>query len=265
MASMRLWRLSLWNIFWLLFAVLYFFVPLWGTVEFSLETGSGKYGFDAYRSVLQDPSLKDSFILSLKLLFATITLSTALMIPTVYWLNLKVRRLKPIIDFLALLPLVVPPIILAVGLLRVFNSFPWLISGPQILALAYVVLALPFTYRSLDAGMRAIDLHTLTEAAQSMGAGWATILLRVIVPNLRFAILSATFLTATLVLGEYSIASLMLFNTFPVYMEYIGETQANPAAALAVISLGLTWLCILGIFFLGRGYSRRQPQIGGSR
>ena len=44
--------------------------------------------------------------------------------------------------------------------------------------------------------MRAIDLQTLTEAAQSLGAGWITILLRVLLPNMRYAMLSAAFLTS---------------------------------------------------------------------
>ncbi|MDQ2830884.1 MAG: spermidine/putrescine ABC transporter permease, partial [Chloroflexota bacterium] len=129
----------------------------------------------------------------------------------------------------------------------------------------YVILALPFTYRSLDAGIRAIDLHTLTEAAQSVGASWTTILLRVILPNLRFAMLSSAFLTITLVMGEFTISSLLLFNTFAVYVEYTGETKANPAAALAMISFALTWAAMLGVLWLGRGIGRRQVQIGGTR
>ena len=77
--------------------------------------------------------------------------------------------------------------------------------------------------------------------------------------------LSAAFLTITLVLGEYTMASLMLFNTFAVYVEYTGETQANAAAALAIISFALTWVAMLGILFLGRGVGRRQTQVTGTR
>jgi putative spermidine/putrescine transport system permease protein len=258
-------HLSPWHLFWLLLAALYFLVPLYATVQFSLETGPNRYGFGAYAEIINDPSFVQSFLFSLRLAVETVALSTILMVPTVYWVNLKLPRLRRVVEFIAVLPLVVPPVTLAVGLLRVFHSLIWLASSPQILVLAYVILALPFTYRSLDAGMRAIDLHTLTEAAQSLGASWPTILLRVILPNLRSAVLSAAFLTVTLVMGEYTIASLLLFNTFAVYVEYIGNTKANPAAALAIISFGLTWLAMLGIQFLGRGGGRRQAQIGGTR
>jgi putative spermidine/putrescine transport system permease protein len=262
---MRGGRLGIPNIVFLILGALYFIVPLYGTIDYSLEDGIGKYGFDAYRQILNDPTFKDSFIFSLELALVTVLIGTVLLVPTVYWVTLRLPRLKPVMDFIGVLPFVVPPITLAVGILRVFQNVTWLISGPQILAVSYVILALPFIYRSLDAGMRSINVATLTEAAQSSGAGWLTILWRVILPNLRFAILSGAFLTITLVMGEYTMASIMLFNTFSVYVQYIGATQTNPAAALAVISFGLTWAAMLGILFLGRGVGRRQVQIGGGR
>jgi putative spermidine/putrescine transport system permease protein len=262
---MKVARLSPWDIFWLLVAAIYFIVPLVAAAEFSLETGPGKYGFDAYRSILQDPAFKDGFIYSFVLALITAVALIVLMVPTVYWVNLRLPGLRRVMDFIAVLPFVVPPIALAVGILQLFQPFTWLISGPQILVPAYMILALPFTYRSLDAGLRSIDLHTLTEAAQNLGASWPTILLRVILPNLRFAMLSATFLTVTLVMGEYTISSLMLFPTFAVYVFTVGNEQAHPAAALSMISLALTWAAMFGILFLGRGIGRRQVQIGGTR
>jgi len=262
---MKTLRLSPWNALWLVLAALYFLVPLVGSAEFSLETGPRTYGLDAYRVILQDPAFRNGFLLSLELALATVAISTVLMVPTVYWVNLKFPRLRSVLDFIAVLPFVVPPVALALGVSRLFQHMIWLISGPQILVLIYVILALPFTYRSLDAGIRAIDLHTLTEAAQSVGAGWSTILLHVILPNVRFAMLSSAFLTITLVMGEYTISSLLLFNTFAVYVEYTGETKANPAAALAMISFTLTWAAMLGVLWLGRGTGRRQVQMGGAK
>jgi len=255
---------------WLVLAALYFVIPLIGSAEFSLETGPHRYGFDAYGATLRDPNFQSSFLLSFELAVATVALSMVLMVPTVFWVNLKLPRLRPAMDFISVLPFVVPPVTLAIAILGMFRSVSWLISGPQILGLVYVILALPFTYRSLDAGMRAIDLRTLTEAAQGLGAGWTTILLRIILPNLRFAMLSAAFLTVTLVMGEYTMASLLLFNTFATYMFQIGSDQANQAAALAILSLLLTWAAMFGILFLGRGMGgrgvgRRQVQIGGAR
>ena len=102
--------------------------------------------------------------------------------PTIYWVHLKLPRLRPVIGFMALVPFVVPPIILVVGLLEFFKDTLhapfWFLGKPDLFLVgAYVILAFPYMYFSLDAGFRAIDVHTLTEASQSLGASWRTTLL----------------------------------------------------------------------------------------
>jgi putative spermidine/putrescine transport system permease protein len=279
---MKARRFGVWQVFWLIAGALFFLLPLYGTLEYSLEVKGG-YGFTHYLTILQDvgtpgtPGFKDSFLFSRQLAAGTVAIGVALMVPTVYWVNLRLPRLRKIIDFIAILPFVIPPVALAVGVNRLFTTQPsllfdqphrfsfWLIQRPLVLVMSYVVLALPFTYRSLDAGMSAIDLHTLTEAAQSVGASWARVLWSVILPNIFFAMLSAAFLTITLVMGEFTMANLLSFNTFATYVEYKGESAANPAAALAIISFALTWAAMLGILFLSRGVGRRQGQLTGTR
>ena len=112
--------------------------------------------------------------------------------PTIYWVHLKLPRLRPVIAFLALIPFVVPPIVMVVGLLARLRGTPhWFYAEPYgFLAAAYVILAFPYMFFSLDAGFRSIDVHTLTEASQSLGARWPTTLFRVILPNIRSAALA---------------------------------------------------------------------------
>jgi putative spermidine/putrescine transport system permease protein len=255
------------GIFWLFFGAGYFLLPLAAVAEFSLKEGEG-YGFSHYRFILDDPSFRDTLWLSFKLALETIAISLLLFVPTVYWVRLRLPQVRTVIEFLSVLPFVVPPIVLIIGLLNVYSSAPAYFSGKEygILVAGYVVLSFPYVYRSLDAGFRAIDVHTLTEASQSLGAGWGTTLFRVILPNIRVAALSAAFLTLAIVMGEFTMANVALFYTFPVYINYVGQTFANPAGALSIISFGITWVAMLGILFLGRGrLGRRQVQIGGAR
>ena len=70
-------------------------------------------------------------------------------------------------------------------------SAPWFLSSELSLIPFYAVLAMPFTYRALDAGIRAIDLRTLVDASRSLGAGWLTTLCRVLIPNLTSAIIGS--------------------------------------------------------------------------
>ncbi|MDQ3589646.1 MAG: ABC transporter permease subunit [Actinomycetota bacterium] len=259
-------NVSWFKVLWLVLGVLYFLVPLLATLQFSLKEGRDEYGFWAYTYILTDPMFRDSIWFSFKMAAGTIALSLVLVVPTVYWVRLKLPRLQPVVEFIAILPFVVPPIVLVVGLLNLYRGAPqWFVATPMILLCGYVIHALPYVYRSVDAGMQAINIHTLTEAAQSLGAGWGTILLRVIVPNLRVALLSGSFLTLAIILGEYTMASLMLFNAFAVYIVYVGETQANPAAALTLISFAITWIAMMGLSAVGRRAGAGQAQIGGAR
>ena len=191
-------------------------------------------------------------------------LSLVLLIPTVYWVHLKLPRLRPVIAFLALIPFVVPPIILVVGLLDVYKSSPeWFYAEPYgFLVAAYVILAFPYIYFSLDAGFRAIDVHTLTEASQNLGASWRTTLWSVILPNIRAAAIGGAFLTLAIVMGEFTIASLATFDTFPIYLQYINQNKAYPAAAVTLIAFAITWAAMLALLAVGRG---RPMQVAGTK
>ncbi len=257
--------MSFWAWFWLIAAALYLLVPLYSTLQFSLQAGAHRYGLDWYSYILHQSEFRQSFALSLRLAVETVLISMVLMVPTVYLIHARLPKLRPAMEFISTLPFVVPPIALAVGMIGLFQGVPWLISNTNLLAFAYVIQALPFTYRSLDAGMLAVDIKTLTDASHSVGATWRQTLWHVILPNLRTAMLASAFLTIAVVLGEYTISSLLLFNTFAVYMQQVGTSQAYAAAALAILSFFLTWLSMLGLFFLSRRISYRGQPVAMTR
>jgi putative spermidine/putrescine transport system permease protein len=252
-------------IVWLLLGAAYFLIPLTATLVFSMRGDlTGKCCTLAnYGTIIHDHQFWKTIRLSIVLALETIAITLLLLVPTVYWVHLKLPRLRSVIGFIALVPFVVPPIILVVGLLDVLNGTPdWFYARPYgFLVAAYVILAFPYMYFSLDTGFRSIDVHTLTEASQSLGARWTTTLLRVILPNLRSAALAGSFLTLAIVMGEFTIASLSVFNTFPVYIQYVSQNKAYPAAALTLMSFALTWGAMLGLLLLGR---TRQAPAGGA-
>jgi putative spermidine/putrescine transport system permease protein len=254
--------------FWLLVGFLYFFIPLLATFIFSLKSNqTGKCCTAAnYSWVIHNGdfwhSLKISFLLALE----TIVICLAIFVPTIYWVHLKVPRLRPVIAFFALIPFVVPPIVLVVGLLALFKGSPsWFYAEPWgFLAGAYVILAFPYMFFSLDAGFRSIDVHTLTEASQSLGARTSTTLFRVILPNIRSAALAGSFLALAIVMGEYTIANLATFKTFPIFIQLTNETQGFPAGALTLVSFGITWLAMASLLLVGRKRGQRASVAGGA-
>jgi len=250
-------RLGSWLL--ILFGVLYFFVPLLGTFEFSLRYLRGVYSLEAYRIVLADPRFGATVAYSAMLAVATIVVGVLLVVPTAYWIQLRLPWLRPVVEFITLLPLVIPAIVLVFGYLRIYNSSSILpFTGTErttdlLLMFSYVTLALAYMYRAVDTGLRAIDVRTLTEAAQSLGAGWSTILLGVILPNVRVAVLSGAFLTFAIVIGEFTMASLLDRPAFGPYLQNVGANRAYEPAALAIISFAITWSSSGLLQVLGRG------------
>ena len=255
--------------FWLLVAAVYFLVPLIATLFFSLKSNQTGKCCTAhnYSWVIHNHDFWQALKISLLLALETIAISLALFVPTIYWVHLKLPRLRPVLAFLALIPFVVPPIVMVVGLLRFFKWSPdWFYAKPWgFLAGAYVILAFPYMYFSLDAGFRAIDVHTLTEASQNLGARWTTTLVKVILPNIRAAALAASFLTLAIVMGEYTIANLSAFHTFPIFIQLVQETQGFPAAALTLLSFGITWAAMLSLLLVGRKRGTRASVVAGTR
>ena len=179
----------------------------------------------------------------------------ALILPTAVYVHLRLPKLRRLLEGITILPIVIPPVVLIVGVLAIA---PGVLKGTSLLlALVYVVLAMPFAYRAIDAGLRALDLKTIVEASNSLGAGWGSTLWRVILPNLRTALLSATVLTVALVLGEFTIASLDLYQTFPVWIYVNSQTSGQVSVAASLLALFVTWIFLLAITVLGSRQSRK--------
>ena len=268
-------RIFSWVVF--ILGFLYFFLPLVATFDFSMrarlseaDLAAGKSDFAvAYQKVFADPKFFGTLGYSFAIGLITIVASLALIVPTAYWVRLRVPRLRPVVEFVTLTPFVIPPVIMVFGLLRSYGGAPFRLTNSDLgssflLVAAYVVLSFPYMYRAVDVGLRAIDVRSLTEAAQSLGASWPRIILRVILPNLRVALLSGAFLTLAIVIGEYTIAQFLFRPAFGPYLSLLGQNRTYEPAAVSVISFLLTWLAMGVIGFIGRG-SRERVQVGGAR
>lgn len=253
----------LWSWGALLIGVAFFLAPLYGMTEFSLKMRRGEYSLDAYVTVLGDDRFQATFGYSVLMALLTIVCGVLLVVPTAFWVRLRMPGLRPWVEFITLLPLVIPSIVVVFGYIRLYNTASWLpLTGSTLgtnllLMFGYTVLALPYMYRAVDTGLRTIDVATLTEAAQSLGAGWATILARVILPNVLGAVLSGAFLTFAIVIGEFTMAALLDRPAFGPYMQLLGANRAYEPAALAVIAFAITWAC-MGLIQLVTRFSKHN-------
>jgi putative spermidine/putrescine transport system permease protein len=251
---------------WLVFIVgaIYFFVPLIGTLAFSLRDVPPTA---AYTGILDDQEFGSTLLYSFVVGVLTVIVSTALVVPTAFWVRLKLPRIRPLIEFITLLPFMIPPVVLVFGLISTYSQPPLplmetTMGANALLVAAYVVLSLPYMYRAADAGLSSIDIRALTEAGQILGAGWPTILIRIILPNVRVAVLSGAFLTLAIVIGEFTIASFLGRPAFAPYLGLLGSADPFRQAAVALVSFGLTWIAMIIIAFLGRSSQTRISVAG---
>lgn len=251
---------------WLSLGTAYFLLPLAATFLFSLKGRKGVLSFAAYGNVFRDPRFLSTFTFSAEMAVATILAGLALIVPTAIWIHLRVPRARVLIETLSLLPFVIPPIVLVFGLIRLYSQPPVaLVTSPLLLVAGYVVLSFPYLFRAVDEGLRSIDVRGLTEASQSLGAGWGRTLFRVLLPNMRASLLGAIFLTFSIVMGELTLAVMLAWPAFAPYMALVGRDLAYEPAALAVISFLLTWGSIGLIQLASRGLVRRGSPLAGPR
>ncbi len=254
-------RIISWVVF--ILAMIYFILPLIATLEFSLRA---KPEFAAFTNSFKDPKFFGTLLYSFVVGLLTILLSTLIIVPTAYWVRLRLPRLRPVVEFLTLMPFVVPAIVMVFGLIKSFSKGPLPLAASEqgnhiLLIAAYTILSFPYMYRAVDTGLRTIDIKSLTEAGQSLGSGTFRILWSVIFPNLRIAILSGAFLTLAIVIGEFTIAVYLNRPAFGPYLQNIGQNKSFEPAAVSLISFGLTWIAMGIIAFLGRSAQGRGSRI----
>ncbi len=254
-----------WSWLWIIIGTLYFLIPLVATFIFSLRAKKGVLSFLAYERIFKDPQFSQTFTFSLEMAFLTILVSIILVVPTAYWIRLRLPQLRGLVEFITMMPFVIPAIVLVFGLIRVFSGSPFYLTNTYagtytLLIAGYTILTLPYMYRSVDNGLAAIDVRVLTEAAQALGASWGTILLRIIFPNLRVALLSGAFLTLATVIGEFTIASFLVgIQAFGPYMSLIGQNKTYEASSLTIISFMLTWAFMGLLQLFNRGAQETLP------
>jgi putative spermidine/putrescine transport system permease protein len=230
----------------------FFLLPLFAMLEFSTR-GAGGRSVAAWQAIVEDPDLVRAITISLELAALTVAGMLLLVVPVATWVHLRLPKLRRLIEFICLLPLTIPAIVLVVGIAPIYAWVTYLLGdSPLTLTFVYVVLVLPYAYRAIDNGLGAIDLRTLAEAARSLGAAWPTVLARVVVPNIRGALVSASFLSVALVLGEFTLASLLNFDNLQVTINLLGKRNAAVSVAVSLAALLLAFVLLLVLSYVGR-------------
>lgn len=236
-------------------------VPLVSMLEFSLRSGQG-YGI-AHWAALVDPGndrryriLVEGVTNSLILAAIVVVIVLVLLLPTMLLVHLRFARLARALELVCLVPITVPAIVLVVGLAPVYSVVAGVLgSETWTLAFAYGILVLPYAYRAIQANLASVDIVTLAEAARTLGAGWGSVLVRVLLPNLRSGVLAASVISVAVVLGEYTIAALL--NRVNLQTSVVQVSRSDPYAAVIFALLALLFSFLL-LLLMGRGGRARR-------
>jgi len=234
-------------------------LPLLALFRYSLEGKTlGTWSVAAWKQIVSYPGLASGVELTLELAVITSVVMILLLLPTMIWIKLRVQWMTRLFEFLCLLPLTIPAIALVVGLAPVYNRIQHYSLSALQLFWVYVILALPYAYRALSSGLDTIDALTLAEAARSLGASWLTVMFRVIAPNMWQAILNALLLTSALVLGEFTIAYLLLFGTLQPTLYSISRNTPNAGVIFSTSMASLLFAFVLLTILSYAGRQRRR-------
>ncbi len=239
----------------------YLLLPLVAMLEFSTRGDYGSRSLDSFAAIFTYPNLIDGIVTSLEIAVLTVFGMLLLLVPTMIWTVVRVPRMRRVVEFLCLLPLAIPAIVIVVGIAPIYQWMGQHLGGiggsPLTLALIDIVLVLPFAYRAIDAGIRGVDVGTLTDASRSLGAGWPRAIVQVVIPNIRGGILAAAVLAVALVLGEFTISSLLSFNTLQVVILAIGKRDAYTSVAVSLTALVFAFVLLIVIARFAPGAGSR--------
>lgn len=244
---------------------LVFAVPIAALVQFTSRDGTSGALTTAHYAAIVDPAAQTTYQpvfdgLGASLLIAVITVAIVLLLllPAQIITALRYPRLRRVLEFVCIVPITVPAVVLVVGFVPVYQVVSQVFgSDAWTLAFAVGIVSLPFAFRPIAAAITATDMTTLSEAARSLGASWTTVTARVLLPNLRRGILAACFLTITVVLGEYTLASFLSRTTFQTALVLVQQTDPYVAAIFSLGALVFGFLLLVAIGRIGQRGTRR--------
>ncbi|MEL4319524.1 ABC transporter permease subunit [Leifsonia sp. YIM 134122] len=248
-----------------------FAIPIIAMIEFTLRDGDG-HSFAHWLGLL-DPANAPRYApiwlgLGNSLVLAVVSIGIVLLLlaPTMILITLRFPNLRRAFEFVVLLPISIPAIVLVVGLAPIYlvigRTFG---TGIWSLAFAYGITVLPYAYRAIQGSIDATDVRTLAEAARSLGAGWGSVLTRVLAPNLRPGLLAASLISVAVVLGEFTIASLLGRQNLQTALVVVSKQDTYAAIIVSLLALLFAFVLLVVIRLAGRRTSAGRKTASASQ
>ncbi len=214
-------------------------------------------------------------LLTFKLALITTLLLLLISIPIAYWLAYTKSKIKPILETLVSMPLVLPPTVLGFYLLVAFspsNTFGgWLndylgirlIFSFKGLVFASILYSLPFMVHPIQAGFSKVS-SSIIEASYVLGKSKTTTLFKILLPNIKPSVLTGIILAFAHTIGEFGVV-LMIGGNMPgktkvasiaIYDE-VEALNYDVANWYSLVLFGITFSILLIVYLVNGGYLKR--------
>lgn len=266
----RLWH-------WFVVAALFAFlvIPLLVTLLFSISTEWQNtilpkgITFDVYLKLFSDERFLMAMGRSFLVAILTVTVSLAIMVPTIFVVAVYFPRLEKLLQTLVLLPFALPGVVAAVGLIKLYSSPPFAISGTiWILLGVYFIVVMPFVYQSIRNSLRSIHAPELMDAAEVLGASKQKAFLRVILPNIMPGMLVASLLSFSVIFGEFVLANMLVGGSYEVVQVYLFRmmgTDGHASSATIVTFFLLVFIFYALVLKIGNWKPRTKVRSGAEK
>ena len=204
----------------------------------------------------------DTIARSFVIAIAALAVALVVGVPAAYALNRSGSRFSRAVEEIITLPLAIPGLAIALGLLLTYSGFSDFRRSWTFILAGHVVFTMPFMVRSVVAVLAAIDVKTLDESASSLGASPWRRFFDVIVPNARPGILAGSLMVVTLSLGEFNLTWMLhtpLTKTLPVGLadSYASMRLEVASAYTLVFFVMIIPLLVAMQIYAGRGGTAR--------
>ncbi len=198
--------------------------------------------------------------LTLLVALVTTLVNVSIGVPCAYYLARTQTRFAKLLDECLTLPIAIPGMAIALGLLSVYGGFSELRMSWYFILIGHVVFTLPFMVKSVLAVLQSINFRVLEEGAASLGASFTQRFFHVIVPNCKAGIISGALMTLTLSAGEFNLTWMLhtpLTKTLPVGLaDSYASMRLEVSSAYTLIFLAM----ILPLLVAAQWFNRKPKR-----
>ncbi|SMY11536.1 ABC transporter permease [Brevibacterium jeotgali] len=238
---------------------IFILTPQVSSLTYAFFRSDGTFTTDGLTGLADSGAIVAPLIRSLVIASLTVVVLVGTLVPAVVAVHLWAPKLRSVLGILCTLPLVIPAIAIVAGLSAVLRGLASQGRGsvgmqistalqsqdlPLVLVGTYVVLCLPFTYRSIDSGLSTLPLRTLFESSSVLGASTPDTLRRVVLPNIAGPVMFSAFYAFALSIAEYTVAATLSIPMLPVYLNTLSSTNFRGSITLSVLLSLTTWLLL---------------------